>query len=224
MLVVERFLRSLAAEGTLLTGQQTLSVFVVGGSERDPEVAALRALEVPITVRCFGVDAESTWVDLNSHPELDRPDRSGADLVLCSQVLEHIWNHANAFQWLFSMVRSGGLLWLAAPASNRPHGSPDYFSAGFSDRYLAANATNHGFEVLDSGVLGSKRLYVSALTSESWLTRREHSSPVLGLLRRRPTRSTIRKLPSFLRLQFWNPRIRRDIRFATESWLLARRP
>ena len=51
------------------------------------------------------------------------------DLILCSQVWEHIWHHGNAFENIENLTSSGSYLWLASLASHRAtHSLPIWLS------------------------------------------------------------------------------------------------
>jgi SAM-dependent methyltransferase len=98
------------------------------------------------------------------------------DLVICAQVLEHVWNLNIAFENLSKLLNSdNGLLWINCPASNMVHGSPEYFSAGYS---LA-------------GSFGSRRLYFFTHALQFWPTKFELEHPILTF---RPLRSYGRKI------------------------------
>ena len=85
-------------------------VAVVGGSPAEPELVSL---PVDATIDYFGVentigDSRFTYLDLN----LLRTDlHANYDLVICSQVLEHVYDVRNAIE---------NLLRLASPSSSHP--------------------------------------------------------------------------------------------------------
>lgn len=85
------------------------SVALVGGAPNEPE------LEIPnhtgsISISFFGIESFSgenfTYLDLNTDSDIQQ----GFDLVICSQVLEHVWHHEMAFDNLTKLVKPGGLL------------------------------------------------------------------------------------------------------------------
>jgi 2-polyprenyl-3-methyl-5-hydroxy-6-metoxy-1,4-benzoquinol methylase len=106
-------------------------VGVLGGGRDEPEIQALGTIDRKFNVRTIGLDASEIHLDLNS-ASLTDDSFEKFDFLLCSQVLEHVWNHNNFFINLNSLVKKGGLVWLSAPAVNHPHGSPDFYSPGFS--------------------------------------------------------------------------------------------
>jgi hypothetical protein len=204
-------------------------VAIVGGSTKDPEVTALRSFYPNIKFVVFGLenynhDQQFVQLDLNCDTYIE-DDKF--DLVLCSQVLEHVWNHKNTFDVLKSLTSSGGLLWVNCPASNIPHGSPEYYSAGFSSGYLAKNLSTLGFHVLLAHDLGSKRYYFMTHTLKLWATSDEHRHPItkyhfqpgsfLGI-----SRKYLTEIPGRYLSIFYSPAPLDSIDYATESLVLAK--
>jgi hypothetical protein len=120
-----------------------------------------------------------------------------------------------------------GLIWLNCPASNMPHGSPQYYSAGYSKEFLNEIFTRNAIETLSSGYFGSKRYYFITHALRHWATQPEHSNPVLryhfspgtflGVVNK--WRKEI--LWRLLSLPF-SKEIRTDLTFATEVWALGK--
>ncbi len=207
------------------------SVALVGGSSDDPE---LTELPHPADVTHLGIERTSSdsnfiYLDLNSGSTefLGR-----YDLVLCSQVLEHVWNVSGALQELTTLVAPGGLLWIGVPASNFPNGSPEYYYAGFTPDSISFRLQIYGIEALDSGLLGSQRCYVWTHVFRHWPTRDELARPVSSSLARalntpapmwKRLARGIKSLRSIL-LLFFSERTRTDVTYATETWVLARKP
>lgn len=124
-------------------------------------------------------------------------------------------------------VKSGGYVWLAAPASNRAHGSPGYFSAGLTPEYLSLNLEKYGFEVIAQGSLGSRRLYRAIHTMPTWLSYRAHQLPFIFGFDDLP-----RKYRYFFKVRYWfrlfelvffSGKLSSCIETATESWCFARK-
>jgi SAM-dependent methyltransferase len=134
-------------------------VLVLGGGPREPELSLLSGIQVQYYFA--GIENEEKaqnfhYLDLNI---LTYP-LENFDLVICNQVLEHLHNLQNAFENIARLVKPQGLLWLTCPASNYRHGSPNFYSAGYSWEFLSTNLENIGFKTLDSGELCSKRIYL----------------------------------------------------------------
>jgi hypothetical protein len=204
-----------------------LEVAVVGGSMHEPELKLLANLGYPTSVEIFGIDDGDTWLDLNDtngfNPALSRE----FDLVLCSQVLEHVWNHSGAIKILSTLLNSDGFLWLACPASNKSHASPHYFSAGFSPEYLEYQVEASSLKCVSKGQIGTARLYRATHLLPTWLTVKEHRSPFLSAF---SSQSIGKQL--FLRfryhftcfgLLFSSGKPTASGRWATESWVIASR-
>ena len=89
-------------------------------------------------------------------------------LVLCSQVLEHVWHFANFFDFLELFRANQTVFGMAARAAHRPHASPDFYCAGVTSKMIAKNSQVRGFRIVDHGQLGSERLYCAALVEDCW--------------------------------------------------------
>lgn len=199
-------------------------IAIVGGSSMDPEVALLRKKYPKSEVNYFGVDnygQEDNWntLDLNQFSFFNEKH----DLVICSQVLEHVWNLSAAFKNLRELVNVDGFIWINCPTSNIAHGSPEYFAAGYSPDYLAKNMNDIGFETLAAGAVGSKRYYFATHLLRLWATPLEHSKPLFGYRIPKPISKGkilefISRIPGRLMMSVWDPEILNDIDFATESY------
>ena len=232
--VVTQFLQQLTVHTDLLIQPclQPLEITVIGGSAEEPEISALRQIGVPVNVCTIGIEDSDVILDLNHPPHLVTLNQK-IDLLLCSQVCEHIWNQENFFRNIAELSQNSRYLWLGVPASNRPHASPDFFSAGFTHDYLQRNLEYRGLQVLKVGQIGSRRLYESAMLSDSWMTYMSHRFPFFQYLSEvragdsklalfRATFQTIKSCPQLLRFSLLSKRIDNSQRYATESWALAR--
>lgn len=155
------------------------SCLVVGGTPQDPECMFIKSLHSSIQVTFLGieeVDPNFLYLDLNKPPSKSITGK----IVLCSQVLEHIWNHKNFFLNLKELTDHDGYLWLNVPMSNFVHFSPDYYSAGFASEYLVKNLEDNDFKVISSGSIGSRRYYTATHLLGTWLTEAEHENPIIN--------------------------------------------
>jgi len=92
------------------TKPQTIAV--VGGDENEPELQLLS----DSVITFFGIentdnDSRFRELDLNA----DRPFNTAFgkyDLVLCSQVLEHLYDIPKSLKIITNLVKPGGHLWL----------------------------------------------------------------------------------------------------------------
>lgn len=221
-IVLTEFVREISE---VFTPGSTIRVAVVGGYPSEPELRALSRLGYQAEVTIFGIESNMKYLNLNALSETSAGDKF--DLILCSQVWEHIWNHGNAFQNLFSLMDSGTYLWLACPASNRAHGSPDFFSAGFTSGYFAKNLDFLGLTVISSGQLGTARNYRATHTMPEWLSLKSHRIPIsntfVGSKVLKQLIFTVRYLLRNIELHFFSGKITSNESFATESWILARK-
>jgi hypothetical protein len=222
-IVVEDFLTVVLPR---LPPSGVVRVAVVGGSGDEPEALALRALGRELRVTLLGVEGDVEHLDLNDEVRTPTPGRH--DLVLCSQVFEHIWNHRQAAQHLRDLADAGAVVWLATPASNRPHGLPDYYVAGMTDEYLRQVVAGVGLVPIAAGRVGTRRLYECLHTLPTWLTVRGHAFPPLFVFREHGGAAglalSLRYLLRTVALLAVSGKPTRDIRTATESWVLAMKP
>ena len=206
---------------------RSLSVAVVGGYDNEPEIRALRELGFTVEVSIFGIEEKMYYLDLNIETGLSLDSSDKYDLILCSQVWEHIWNHETAFANLLRLMSTDSYLWLACPASNHAHGSPSYFSAGFTYEYLSLNIERLGLANIAGGKIGTPRNYRATHVLPTWLSVRGHSFPPLHAFE---DKSFLSQLLHSMKYLFVNisllrvaPTITDESRFATESWILAQK-
>lgn len=198
-------------------------VAIVGGSVDEPEWKSLGLEQSQLTLfnlESTGFEREFV-LDLNT----ESPAPMTFDLVICNQVLEHVWNHKSFFQNLGSLVSVRGLLWVSVPGSNFEHGSPDYFSAGFTDEYLAKNFEAAGLTVATRGAIASRRCYIARHTFGYWISAMEARRPFrsLPIARGSGLSVTTRLKKVLLLLGLALIRENSNPRWAVESWVLARR-
>jgi SAM-dependent methyltransferase len=202
------------------------SVAVVGGDSAEPELQLLS----DSTITFYGIentnnDHRFRKLDLNS----DLPNNTAHetfDLVLCSQVVEHLYDVPKALKTIASLVKPGGHVWLGFPSSNFPHGSPEYYSAGYPFQTVA-KLLPFEFELVISGQIGSKRNYLWTHTLREWPSLDELNHPIRFIwktpvsLPRKVVR-TVRRLRQ-AHVVFSNNETSHEIEWATESYLLAKR-
>lgn len=77
---------------------------------------------------------------------IDMPLENGSiDVVLCTEVLEHLKNPILALKEFSRVMKSGGKLLLTAPFCSLTHMAPYYFSNGFSEYWYSENLKDYGF-------------------------------------------------------------------------------
>jgi hypothetical protein len=201
-------------------------VAVVGGDQNDPEIIELQKL-ISFELVSHGVDDHSNvFLDLNSLQEISLQ----YDLVVCSQVLEHIFDVKTGIENLAKLVRLQGLIWLACPASNRSHGSPHYYSAGYQPELVVAISKQFNLSPLGYGKVGSKRNYFFTHALRVWPNPDELNHPITKYDLNRYQGSKfiklirfIRDLPGRIYSCFISNKINESVEFATESYVLLQR-
>jgi SAM-dependent methyltransferase len=82
------------------------------------------------------------------------PPENHFDLILCTEVLEHVPDWRAAFANMFSLLKPGGIVLITAPFVYMPHEEPhDYWRP--TDHTLQHHALGAGFQVLESVRLGN---------------------------------------------------------------------
>jgi hypothetical protein len=135
-----------------------LNVSIVGGSNNEPELEVLKNLGYEINLTKYGIDDYDTFFDLNKKNDIKKID---IDLLICCNVLEHIWNIENFFDNIINLSQKNTLIYINCPKSNMEHGSPEYFSPGYAKEFLIKNLENKGLDILEAGEVGTERFYKS---------------------------------------------------------------
>jgi len=218
-LLLKEFVKNVAP---LVGNRKIIEVCVVGGYSSEPEIQILRDMGYLIKVTTFGIDHSDHFLDLNVISAYDSDFYF--DLILFSQTLEHIWSHASAFANISNIAKSKSLLWVSCPTSNRYHGSPDYYSAGFMPEYLEKNLEEFGFSILSSGKAGSVRNYLATHLLPYWLSVKAHFFPLsVGAESYQPKSRVMMGVITFpvrFILTFIPGWKTQSPRWATESWAL----
>lgn len=202
------------------------AIAVVGGDSTEPELKLLSDSIITFYgIENINNDPRFRELDLNTdHPHNTYNEKY--DLVLCSQVIEHVYDVSNCIKTITGLVKPGGHVWLGFPSSNFPHGSPEYYSAGYPFQTVA-KLLNSEFELVISGQIGSKRNYLWTHTLREWPSMDELNHPIRFIwktpasLPRKLVR-TVRRLRQ-AHVVFRNNEISHEIEWATESYLLAKR-
>jgi SAM-dependent methyltransferase len=198
-----------------------VEIAVVGGYKNEPEIRILKHFGYSVSVTTFGVENEDFYLDLNLNSEAQRRQRF--DLVLCSQVLEHVYNHESLFKSIIALTKPNGFIWISCPASNIPHMLDSYYCAGVTAEYLAKNLRRFNIEILNFGQIGSIRLYKTVHTLRTWPTVKGYYNPVFYGDNSRPRYRQIFFLIRYIHknfgLMFLSSKLTDDIRVATESWI-----
>jgi hypothetical protein len=202
------------------------SVAVVGGSKRDPEVVELEKTKISV-VKTYGIDDESDFkLDLN----LQNDNHSKYDLVICSQTFEHIYDLKNGMSNLASLMKENSLLWVACPASNRSHGLPDYYSAGYQPELIVKLAKELSLGPITYGKIGSKRNYFFTHALRVWPTLDELKHPITKYdFSRLPANSKLnifrflRDFPGRIYSCLLKNTVSGEVEYATETYVLLKK-
>ena len=232
----QNFARSLVVEEFIEFFKQTqifkaneLNIAVVGGSSKEPELEVFKHMNIGVNLTLLGVEPGVDFFDLNKSNS--DSTHSKFDIVLCSQVFEHIWNHHNAINSLKSLMSEETYLWISCPSSNRPHGLSFYFAAGLTESFLVNNLQHHKLKIQASGTLGSRRIYRSIHTLPTWLSARGNKFPPIWAFESHPYDKeslvyravfTLRYIHRSFELLFFSGKVTTDIRTASESWVCAK--
>ena len=148
---------------------KNICIAVVGGSKKEPELLLLEKLGFNLEITTFGIEeSDDIFFDLN---EDNNPEITKYDLVICGQVLEHIWNVDNFVKNIYKIMNSKSYAFIHCPKSNMHHGHT-YYSAGYSKEFMLKIFSNNT-KILDFGELGTPRLYTSIHLLKEWITTRE---------------------------------------------------
>jgi SAM-dependent methyltransferase len=101
------------------------------------------------------------------------------DILIVSNVFEHLWNLDNALSNIVSMVNTGSYIYIIGPTYNFYHESPRFYSSGFDYNYFKNNLELKNCKTIVAMRIGSKRLYSMQHLLRSWPTSRGHSFPLL---------------------------------------------
>jgi ubiquinone/menaquinone biosynthesis C-methylase UbiE len=99
--------------------------------------------------------------DINSIP---CPDKS-YDVVLCTEVFEHIPDPISAIKEFSRLLKNGGELIITAPFTSVTHFAPYHYYSGFNKYFYESNLTSLGFENIEIRENGS---YFEYLSQEIW--------------------------------------------------------
>ena len=220
--ILERFSNLLE---NLFEQNTEIMVAVVGGSSNEPELEILKKDFNLKKIDYLGISDSDIYFDLNLTYDLNFEFFGKYDLVICSQVLEHVFRTQTAIFNLTKLLNKGGLLWIACPSSNHKHGSPDYYSAGYSPEMLVKLCEDNNLDVLESGDFGSERLYKMTHSHLYWPTKLAHKNPFLRDIERGFLLFPLRFIKRFMQnLQsvLWSPKFLDGSMWSTDTYILAK--
>jgi len=112
---------------------------------------------------------------------IPEPD-SSFDVVLCTEVLEHIPRPEAALQEFYRLLRPGGRLILTAPFCSITHLAPYHFSTGFSRYWYEQKLPEIGFRIQELTPNGGYFAYLAQEIRRLDSTSRQYAGEGLGTL------------------------------------------
>ena len=210
---------------SIIQKKKKLTVAVIGADKTEVEYIYLVNKKALERVEFFGISTEENYLDLNkSSNENNLSLKKEFDLVICCQVLEHVWNLNVAIQNLASLVKNGGYIWLNTPASNLKHGSPHYFSAGYQSEIFERLFEILGFKCISRGEIGTKRLYCMTHEQQYWPSHKILVNPFLRGIESRPYLFPLKFLRFLIRncrAFFWSNKLETSSQWSTETYYFA---
>lgn len=203
-----------------------MSIAIVGGDSEEIELEIFKQLNFGHKFSFLGIGENDIHFDLNVKKRADSNLKEQFDLVICCQVLEHIWNMENAVSNLSELVKPSGLIWINVPTSNLKHGSPEFYSSGYQPELVEKMFETKNFVKIISGDLGSKRLYKITHKQQFWPSALEHQKPFLRGIHNKRHLFPLKFIKYFfwnLEALTWSPKFRKGTAFSTETYYLGRK-
>ncbi len=105
-------------------------------------------------------DWDTTRIDLVSDiTNIPAPDAS-FDVILCSEVLEHVPDPTCALGEFARLLKPGGKLILTAPFASLVHMAPYHYCSGFSRYWYEFHLARRGFEIMELAPNGDWFAYI----------------------------------------------------------------
>ena len=124
------------------------------------------------------------------------PETSKYELIVCTEVLEHVPNPVAAFEKMVSLLAPNGVLVISVPLMSLMHQAPYWFQSGLSPQWFEYHSDQNSIKVQELAIYGD---YVDYMEQEilrvfGFLNR------IRGLAKARPLikKSLRKKLPTAL--------------------------
>jgi len=86
---------------------------------------------------------------------LDIDETIKYDLLLCTEVLEHVPDPVKCLAKMVKLLKPGGVIIITAPASSWTHQAPYYFSSGLSPFWFNYHADALNLKIIEGVVVGN---------------------------------------------------------------------
>ncbi len=138
------------------------NVGIVGGGLEEPELKLIK-YDKALTLN----RSEESDYDLSLDWECMAKVSAGKfDLIICCQVLEHVYDTRMAIKNLRYLLKDDGYLYLQTPGICNIHDAPDYFWSGFHPTTLELGCQGAGLKVITCGYWGSEKAAAMAGTRD----------------------------------------------------------
>ena len=128
------------------------------------------------------------------------PEPGGSfDVVLCSEVLEHLPDPLSALKEFRRLLRPEGVLIITAPFCSLTHFAPYHFSTGFNRYFYLHHLETLGFEVKEMVPNGNYFEYLAQELRRVPAVAQQYSGQKVGFLQRIAVRVLLRMLDGFSR-------------------------
>ena len=113
----------------------------------------------------------------------DIPVEDGSfDIVLCSEVIEHITDPVKVFSEINRVLKKDGILIITAPFNSLTHYAPFHYSTGFSRYFYEFHLPLNGFEILLLKPNGNYFEYLAQELRRIKSVSQQYSNQQIGIL------------------------------------------
>lgn len=105
----------------------------------------------------WNLDDLDITCDISSIPE---PDGS-FDVILCTEVFEHLPDPLQAIKEFSRLLGKGGMLIITAPFNSLTHFAPYHYSSGFNRYFYEYHLPRFGFEIIELTANGNYFEYIA---------------------------------------------------------------
>ena len=119
---------------------------------------------------------DTSRIDLVSDiTQIPAPD-SSFDVILCSEVLEHVPEPTHALDEFARLLKPGGRVILTAPFSSNVHMAPYHYCSGFSKYWYEYHLSLRGFEIKELSANGDWHAFIEQEVTRLGGLERQHGN------------------------------------------------